>query len=277
MTYRTIMVHVDVGSKNDNVLTVAATLGARFQSHVIGIAASQPIQLIYSDGYVPGDIVADEAAELKKETVDAEASFRAVLQGQCVELSWRSATNRAELADYIVQEARAADLLITGPDTGWSAFDTSRRIVVSDVVLRIGRPVLIVPHTVGEMRWDSVVIGWKETREARRVVLDALPLLKQASCVSIVEIVNGEENVAGARKRLADVVEWLGRHGVSSQDLALVSTGDDAAQLQQIAKDKEAGLVVAGAYGHSRLREWVLGGVTRDLLSNSGLCSLVSH
>lgn len=92
----------------------------------------------------------------------------------------------------------------------------------------------------------------------------------------VIEIVAADD-VAAARGRLTDVVEWLGRHGVTSDCLPAVSNGDDAVQLQTIAEDKRAGVLVAGAYGHNRLREWVLGGVTRDILVRSRRCSLLSH
>ena len=83
--------------------------------------------------------------------------------------------------------------------------------------------------------------------------------------------------MADARDHLEDVVMWLKRHGVGANSLTVPATGDDAAQLDAIARDKDAGLLVAGAYGHNRLREWVLGGVTRDLLLRPRRCSLVSH
>lgn len=107
----------------------------------------------------------------------------------------------------------------------------------------------------------------------------AVSVNRQWTCtgrVCVIEIVAADD-VAAARGRLTDVVEWLGRHGVTSDCLPAVSNGDDAVQLQTIAEDKRAGVLVAGAYGHNRLREWVLGGVTRDILVRSRRCSLLSH
>lgn len=278
MTYSTVMVHMDVGSANDAVLRVAATFAERFKASVIGIAACQPVPVMYSDGCTSGDMIQADLVELAKETAEAEASFRAALHGRTVGLTWRSITGRVPLADYIAQEARAADIIITGPDLGWSALDASRRVAVSDVVLHAGRPVLIVPSKAEELSLENVVVGWTDTREARRAITDALPLLKRATRVSVVEIAAADaDDVAAAQGRLVDVVAWLGRHGVVSEPIAAVSIGDDAAQLQAIAEDKRAGVMVAGAYGHNRLREWVLGGVTRDILVRPARCSLVSH
>lgn len=276
MTYATMMIHLDVGSGNEAVLRIAADLSARFRPKVIGIAACQPMQVIASDGYMLGDMVGMDLAEIARETSEAETSFRAALHGQAIDLEWRSVTAREALADCLVREVRAADLLVTGPDVGWSAFDSSRRVVVSNVVLKAGRPVLIVPSRSDGLDVGVVVVAWKDTREARRAIADAIPLLKQADRVVVVEIAS-RHDVAAAHGRLDDVSAWLGRHGVAAESLAATSIGDDAAQLQAIVKEKQAGVMVAGAYGHNRMREWVLGGVTRELLMYPGCCAFVSH
>jgi nucleotide-binding universal stress UspA family protein len=94
--------------------------------------------------------------------------------------------------------------------------------------------------------------------------------------VTVVEIAKQAE-LEAARLRLKDVTDWLSRHGTPAQCVASVSTGDDAAQLNVLAQEHAADIIVAGAYGHSRLREWALGGVTRDLLLSKKSCSLLSH
>ncbi len=138
---------------------------------------------------------------------------------------------------------RAADLLITGTQEGGAPLDRSRYVNVADLVLRAGKPVLVGASTQDKLDLRTVVVGWKDTREARRAVQDALPLLRLAERVVV------------------------------------VATTGEGAQLRNIASDLEldAGLVVGGAYGHTRLREWVLGGVTRDFLLHPSRCSLVSH
>ncbi len=123
---------------------------------------------------------------------------------------------------------------------------------------------------------DAVVIGWKDTRETRRAVVDALPLLRHAGRVAVVEVAS-EEDLPAARTRLDDVVAWLKRHGVVAHSVAAPAAGDDATRLDGIVLEHGAGLLVAGAYGHNRLREWTLGGVTRTVLKHPGRCSLLSH
>jgi nucleotide-binding universal stress UspA family protein len=180
------------------------------------------------------------------------------------------------LAEYLACQARSTDLFIIGVDRNDSMFDTSRHVNIGDLVMQAGRPVLIVPRTAGTFDLARVVIGWKDTSESRRAVVDALPILKKAMHVSVVEIA-AEADLAAARVHLDDVVLWLKRHGVIAESVAAPSTGDDASRLNDIARERRADLIVAGAYGHSRLREWALGGVTRDLLLRADRCSLVSH
>ncbi len=276
MTYSTLMVHLDLGVSNEALLQTTVHLAERFQASVIGIAACQPMLIAYGDGYMSGDVVEQARAETEKETNAVEARFRAALHGKATHVEWRSRISFMSLADYVAGEARAADLLITGPELAVSPFDSSRRMYIGDFVMHAGRPVLIVSPTASTLDLASVVIGWKETRETRRAVVDALPLLSQAARVTVVEIA-AEENMAAARAHLADVVAWLGRHDIAADSLAAPSVGDDAVRLDAIAQEKGAGLLVAGAYGHNRLREWVLGGVTHDLLLRPARCSLVSH
>ena len=121
-----------------------------------------------------------------------------------------------------------------------------------------------------------MLIGWKDSREARGAITNSLPFLKKAAHVTIAEIAQ-RNDLDAAGERLADVVRWLGRHGVTAEPVAKLSTGQDSHELHALALEQKAGLIVAGAYGHSRVREWVLGGVTRDLLLRAGRCALVSH
>lgn len=276
MTYASLMVHLDLGAPNAGLLQVAADLAERFKARVIGIAACRPMPIAFGDGYMSAEVIEQDRAESEKETNKAEADFRAALLGKVAEPEWRSTISYMALADYVAGQARGADLLITGPDRKGPSLDSSRQVNIGDLVMRIGRPVLIVPPGIATLDLSSVVIGWKESRETRRAVSDALPLLQQAGRVTVVEIA-ANEDLVDARARLHDVVVWLRHHGVVAQAVAAPSDSNDAKHLDAIAREHGAGLLVAGAYGHNRLREWVLGGVTRDLLLRPGRCSLVSH
>ena len=291
MGYATLMVHLQVGQPNRAVLLAAAGLAERFGAGVIGVAACQPIQLVYSDGYIAGDVFERDREEKDREVAKAEAAFRAAFRARGNLLEWRSTITLGASCGWVADQARCADLVVTGVGAPADPFDPSRRVNTGELVMQAGRPVLVVPHGAdgpgldypglehtgsGEVSLDHVMIAWKDTRETRRAVLDALPLLQQAAWVSIVEAAVAQD-MDDARSHVADVAAWLGRHGVAASGQAVPSDGGDAAQLDAIARDYGAGLVVAGAYGHSRVREWALGGVTRSLLMHSSRCSLLSH
>lgn len=275
MSYATLMVNLAPGRPNAGLLKIAAELAERFGAGIVGIAARQPLQMVYGDGYVSGDLYQQDRDEIAKELKATEAEFRAALQGRVAFVEWRAAEVFAYLADHLARESRCADLVLTGVGTG-DVFDASRAVNVGELIMQTGRPVLIVPTVATTLALDHVLIGWKDTREARRAVYDALPLLKQATRVSVVEIA-AEDDLPAARIQVADVVSWLGRHAVRATGSTRLSTGDDATALYVIGRDEGIDVVVAGAYGHSRLREWVLGGVTRDLLLSADRCSMVSH
>jgi nucleotide-binding universal stress UspA family protein len=136
---------------------------------------------------------------------------------------------------------------------------------------------LVVPPEVDRLTLGSVVVGWKDTREARRAVVDALPLLQKAKEVTVVEMIANDGDRAAASRRVADVAAWLGRHQVDASHMVPNHRGDAVEQLIRHASDIEADIIVAGAYGHTRMREWIFGGVTRDLVPKSNRCSLLSH
>lgn len=269
------MVHLDLGRSNDGLLEIARDLANRLQAKVIGIAACQPVTMAYGEGHITADLIEQDRAEIEAELRAAEANFRSAFQNHGEALEWRSSVSYASLADYVAREARAADLVITGVATG-DLFDATRTINQGDLVMHAGRPVLLVPIATSAMHLEQAVVGWKDTRETRRATFDAIPLLRLASRVTVVEIAS-EDKLAHARARLADVVAWLERHGVKAVWEAVAATGDDIAQLNLIAQEHHADLIVAGAYGHRRAHEWALGGVTRDLLLRPNRCALVSH
>ena len=281
MTYATLMVHLQVGQPNGPVLLAAAGLAERFGAGVIGVAACQPMQLIYSDGYIAADAFEEDRKEKDREIAAAEAAFRAAFRDRSNVLEWRSTVTLAPSCAWVADQARSADLIVTGMAAA-DPFDPSRRVDTGELLMQAGRPVLVVPAGAAAPTLDHApfldhaMIAWKDTRETRRAVLDALPLLQRIARVSVVEAA-AEEDMAGARKHVADVVAWLGRHGIAADGEAVHRSGDDAGQLDSIARERGADLIVAGAYGHSRMREWALGGVTRSLLLHSHRCSLLSH
>lgn len=274
MSYATLLAHLDPCHSNAAVLKTVEALAAQFDARVIGIAACQPIQIIGSDGYVAGEAMVACRDESEKEMSEAEATFRASFSSSRRPVEWRSAITDLSLSDYIAKEARSADLVITCVRPA-VRFEHSKHVSIGDLVMRTGRPVLVVPDRSQDAKFDRIVIAWKDGREARRAAMDALPLLKRASHVSVVEIASHAET-ARALNRVCDVATWLFAHGVEVAPIVEPSNGDDAEQLEAILIEQQADLVVAGAYAHSRLREWAFGGVTEQLLGGSRL-ALLSH
>lgn len=270
--YSTLMVHLDAGRANGAVLDATAMLAARYDAKVIGIAACQPIQLGDCDGYMDGafavierDIVTDELARAKVEFY-AHAGLR------CHDLEWRSVPTLQNVAHVVAIEARCADLVITslGPVTGDAAIHAD----TGDLVLRAGRPVLVVPDGNITFDFQTILVAWANTRESRRAVTDALPMLHHADRVVVTEVSADPVRTGGG---VSDVIAWLGRHRIDADRIVSRKKGSCTDTLASIVTEQEADLVVAGAYGHTRIREWAFGGVTRDLLLHGPHCTLLSH
>lgn len=273
--YATLMVHLELGRLNTALLGVAHAMAVRFQAGVVGIAVGTPMQMTYGDGYVYPELIDQDRTQLESDCAAAAAEFHAAFAGHAGLVQWRSAVVLTSLSTYLAEAVRCADLMITGV-TSDSVLDNPPHMSTGALVMQAGRPVLIVPAGVGPPALDHVLLGWKDTREARRAAFDALPLLRQAGAVTILGIA-AEARLDTARAGLEDVASWLGRHGVVAKTLAAPSSGDGPALFQAVADDLAVDLVVAGAYGHSRVREWAFGGVTRNLLRRTSRCCLLSH
>jgi nucleotide-binding universal stress UspA family protein len=143
--------------------------------------------------------------------------------------------------------------------------------------MEAGRPLFIAPDNVSWLDLRSVLMAWKDTPEARRAIAYSLPMLRKAKEVNVAEIVEAGDSRSAAVSRVRDVVTWLSRHGVSASEVVPENGGDVIAQLDAIAANVGAGVVVAGAYGHSRFRELILGGMTQHLITQSSRCVLLSH
>ena len=275
MNYFKLMVHVQPGSSNAATLEVAGDLAARFKADVIGIAACQPMQIFYGEGYVNAESIDSDSKLIAAQLHKAEAEFRAALKTQSGALDWRTSVSPMAIAQTVAREACSADLVITSAGIS-SLSERTRRADTSDLVMQAGRPVLVVPHNAKSLKLQRVVVFWNDSRAARRAIADALPLLLKAAYVAVVMLVPEDETLAG-RMHLDAVVAWLNRHGIECWSVVAKAERDDVTQLKTIAEEQEADVIVAGAYGHSRFHEWALGGVTRDLLLHSDRCALLSH
>ncbi|WP_428378031.1 universal stress protein [Lichenicoccus sp.] len=275
MTSATFMVHLQPGRSNAALLQVAGDLAGRCGARLIGITACQPMLIVYNESCYMGDLIEQDRVAMLHEIADAEAEFRGMPGAFAGEAAWRSQITPIKPAEYLAAQARHADLVIVGAPATHPIRET-RDPDLGALVMQAGRPVLVAPREAPTLALDRIMVAWKDTREARRATLDAVPLLKLATDVAVVEIASTEA-AASARRRVADVAGWMRAHGIQAEATVQPSHGEDANQLRAVAQEMAADLVVAGAYGHGRLREWVLGGVTRDLLLHLDRCVLLSH
>jgi nucleotide-binding universal stress UspA family protein len=277
MDYKTIMVSLALDRPNDACLAVAGDLAERFGARVVGIAASDIRPALYfSEGNTAQTVVEEEAAAIRMRLSELEAEFRASVSARARSVEWRSALTLS--IPYIMQHARAADVLVVG-QRAEALVDPCLAADPSDLVMQAGRPLLVVPPTVQWLDVRSVLVAWKDVRELRRAVFDALPILATAKEVTIAEIPEQDTDRAEALAHVEDAAGWLRGHGIMANVIVpeLETQASIAEQLDRIAANVGAGTVIAGAFGHSRFREWILGGVTRHLSTVSARCALLSR
>jgi nucleotide-binding universal stress UspA family protein len=275
MTYATAMVSLAVDQPNEALLEVTGQLASQFAAKVIGVAAAMfSPPMYFLEGAASQQLIGEGEAAIRKRMAELEGQFRAAMHGCARDAEWRQALELP--ARYVAREARAADLVIVGGD-GNAILDPFAIAGPSDLVLQAGRPLLVVPASVKWLDLRSALVAWKDCPEARRAVADALPLLGKAGEVTVAGIAEEEGSQAAVRQQAEDVVGWLSRHGIAARAQVPERCGNAVQQLERIAADTGAGLIVAGAYGRSRFREWVLGGVTRHLVGQAARCALLSR
>jgi nucleotide-binding universal stress UspA family protein len=277
MTYATVMVSLALDQPNEARLAVAGQVAERFDAGMIGVAAalfSPP--LYFTDGPNAQMMIDQGEASIRRRTSELEAQFREAARNCARRIEWRCAIDFP--ARYVLAQARSADIIVTGGRND-PLSDPFTTIAPRDLVMEAGRPLLVVPDSLDWLDPRNVLVAWKDTAEARKAIVAALPILHKAKDVAVAEIVEPGGSQAAAAARVHDVVGWLGCHGIRASELAAAQNHDrnSFAQLDSIAADVGAGLIVAGAYGHSRFRELILGGMTQHLTSQTARCVLLSR
>jgi nucleotide-binding universal stress UspA family protein len=271
--YATILVHAEPASYSTHRVEVAARLARDLDATLLGLGAETFDPVPTPDpftGYAAGEWVALVQEQVGKDLQSAETAFRRDAAG--ARLQWRAVQDYPHQA--LVGAAHAADLIVASPRSG---LGVTRAADPADVVMSAGRPVLIVPPGLTHLHGLAVVVAWKDTRECRRALTDALPFLQRADEV-IVHAVWGKGEADAAKLETDDVVANLARHGVDARALVTHAEPEGVvAELTRVAQLNGADLIVAGAYGHSRLREWAFGGVTDALMRQPPCFVLLSH
>ena len=279
MSYVSLLVHVETGStSSDARLDLAAALAERFGAVLIGVAAQAvrpPPVDAFGGALLIGDIMVEQEAQIRAELDAAEQAFRSHPRVKGLTIEWRPGVEMP--VNWLAREARSADLMIVGRDLERLRDGPDRSADPGELVMAAGRPVLVVPPGAGSLSARSVLVAWKDAREARRAVGDAVPFLRAADEVHVVEVA-GPAELDAAAARIGDVVRHLERHGIGAHGEVRTQREATAAdELILVAEQHGADLIVSGGYGHARLREWAFGGVTRDLLRHCPKCCLMSH
>lgn len=282
MGLKDIVLTVDAGMASGRRLAFAIELARLHEARLTGLHVIEPLNLsAYFSPAVSGYIAADamdemeqrhraaaEAAAKKLETGFADACSRAGVSGE-----WRIA--EGDTAEMGVLHARRADLTVTGQIDPENPPPGSAARLPEQLALASGRPVLIVPYAG---KFDGVgrrvLVAWSRTRESARALNDALPILKRADQVSVLSINPERDGTLPG----ADIALHLARHGVKAEATSTVAEDIDiGSTLLSRAADFGSDLIVMGCYGHSRARELMLGGATREILRHMTAPVLMSH
>ena len=272
-----IVVNLSIGEKPGPACDYAISVAAAFDAHLAGIAfLYDPIVPVSGAGYIPAEVI--ETQERDNETATraaldrfTTASARAGVAAEPLTLS----ASFGGVGEQFGRIARRFDLSIVGqaePET--SAVE---EIVAESALFESGRPVIIVPYIQkAPLKLDRVMLCWDGSRAAARAIADAMPLLHRAGRVEVVIVANErgkQDEIEGA-----DMGGHLARHGLNVEVKRTALGGIDVADvILSHAADASSDFIVMGGYGHSRLREFVLGGVTRSILRSMTVPVLMSH
>jgi len=282
MAIRSILVHLDHRASASDRVAFAAALALQHDAHLIGLAPTGWVNVPTDDMNNTVGVQEYMRATMKLLREQADGSvkhFKTQVEGLGV-ASYEARVEATDSATAMARAARYCDLSIVTQSVPDEWVTTQSPQMPQEVLLQSGRPVLVLPYAGRPVMKAAarMLVAWNGSREAARALHDALPLLKLAAKVQVVAF----EAPAELDRRHAelpdhDIGPWLARHGVKAEVARLATRIAVGETLLSHAADIGADLIVAGGYGHSRLRETLLGGVTRTLLSSSPVPVLFSH
>jgi len=280
MAYRSILVHLDHDRGCAGRVAAAVEVARRLDAHLIGLyPTAEYVMPAFAARGLPAEVLEIHRRQAMERAEAGVAAFRKAAErgGIAYEARLEPCTD-VDVPDVLSLHLRYADLAVLGQPNPQDPASPGRSLL-ENVVLACGRPALIVPF-IGASKppGGNVMIAWDGGREAARAVADSLPLLEAASSVSVMVVNASSGSADHGEEPGADIATHLARHGVKVEvhhsEASDISIGD--ALLSRIS-DEGTDLLVMGAYGHSRLRELVLGGVTRTILDHMTVPVLMSH
>lgn len=279
MTYKTVLVHVDETSRSNFRVKFAAEIAMLDGAHLIGTAVTGVSRFIYQDGNISANDpnLTIHLNFLRERAEKATAIFNKTVSELGLS-SYESAIANDEAGGGIGLQARYSDLVVLGQTNR----DEPSPSVLPDfpeyIVMNSGRPVLIIPYT-GDFTTVAKrpLISWDASRESTRAVTDAIPLLKRADLVQVAIFNLKAQPDAHGEQPGADIALFLARHGVKVEVSVHKTSTDIGNALLSLSHDLDSDMIVMGGYGHSRLREMIMGGVTRTVLESMTVPVFMSH
>jgi nucleotide-binding universal stress UspA family protein len=272
-----IVVNLSVDPSRDVAGNYAISLADAFGAHLAAVAYSyEPVIPPTVMGAVPVSFIEEQRAQSDKAASDAIAKFDEAARRAGISSESRTLTaSLAGGADMFGRIARRFDLSVVGqaePNTA-----APEELIVEGALFGSGRPVVVVPYIQkGGLKLDRVMVAWDGSRNATRAVADAMPILGKAKQIDVVIVASERgksDEIPGA-----DIAQHLARHGLNVDLKRIVATDTDVANtLLSHAADTSVDFIVMGGYGHSRLREFILGGATNGILASMTIPTLMSH
>jgi nucleotide-binding universal stress UspA family protein len=269
---RDLVVPITSTAGDANAVSVAVALATQFGAH-LSVIEFVNLPTLPTGPWGTGEIGLGEIYNQFREDANKDAAaMRERLSKEAMSLS-----SEVRVVESIVENsprlaalhARYGDLVVLAMANGQPRDTFIVRDFFASLLLDSGRPILLVPPGFAWRPIRHVVVAWQSSREATRALHDAMPFLHAATSIDLVEVDPDEDGALNG----ADIAAHLARHGLKVEVVIRpCKAGSIAQTLVDPAQETRADLIVAGGYGHSRLREWVMGGVTRDLLS--GTCPL---
>jgi nucleotide-binding universal stress UspA family protein len=273
---KNLVLNLSIGKDEDGARDYAISLARELGAHLTAVAfAYEPIPATTLIDDAPGEWFDELREEAEKSANSAVETFNAAVRGSGILAEARAlTTTMTGAADLFGRIARRFDLsVIRQAEPGR---DNADPLIIEAALFDSGRPVLVVPYiNQGGARFDRIMVCWDGSRGAARAIGDAMPLIERSKSVEVV--------IVGDRPKSreipgADIAQNLARHGAKVEVREIVAPDVDAGNvILSHAADSSSDLMVMGGYGHSRFREFVLGGVTRSILSSMTIPTLLSH
>ncbi len=281
MSIKTILAYLPSEELAEPVLKGAIALAQRHQAHVIGLHLEASYYPAYGEVAiaVPPDVIEQMRQPLRERAEKLEETFNSRMKEAGISAEWRSGSSEySSLPKRIVQEAVSADLVLC-PQVKPESVDVTTLDLPERLILESGRPVFVMPpDKSAPIPAKRVLIAWNNSPQAARAVFDSLALMKDADAITILTLAGNADARREAEEHAGKLAANLGRHGLKAK-VEAVDTGSRSASDTIMARleDDGADMLVMGCYGHSRFRELVFGGVTRDMLAGVKVPTLMSH